>query len=210
MTIYNVSSKQLLNNFAVLQTLEQGSFEVGKNITVASIGAPFNGSFMILDLPQFLYIGLDAWGFPAFNYNIPLANQILFACTGADVQRTPSTGGTLTSVSVCTWIDDQDIMDWLGILVASAEDAAFLVICAEAANAFCSLRRSENGYFDQLGTVPSSAVKLGTTMYGGALYRQRGSAGQDFATFDGMGVGSTNGLSPIVKQLLGINRAVVA
>mgnify|MGYP007090465912 CR=1 FL=1 len=33
---------------------------------------------------------------------------------------------------------------------------------------------------------------------------------QIFATFDGMGVGTTNGLSAMVKQLLGINRAVVA
>jgi hypothetical protein len=61
-----------------------------------------------------------------------------------------------------------------------------------------------------LSVAPTGAVKLGTTMYGGALYRQRGSAGQDFATFDGMSQGSTNGLSAIVKQLLGINRAVVA
>jgi hypothetical protein len=61
-----------------------------------------------------------------------------------------------------------------------------------------------------IGSAIIGAVKLGTTMYGGALYRQRGSAGQDFATFDGMSQGSTNGLSAIVKQLLGINRAVVA
>jgi hypothetical protein len=46
-------------------------------------------------------------------------------------------------------------------------------------------------------------------MYGGALYRQRGSI-TDFASFDGMSAGSTNGLSAMVKQLLGINRAVVA
>ena len=209
MTTYTVISKQLTDNYAVLQTLENASFEIGQQITVASVGADFNGAVIVYALPQYFYQGIDGNGFPAFDPNIPINNQVMYVAVGDDVGRAPATG-TIVFDPVCTWIDDQDILDWLGILVASAEDAAFVVICAEAANAFCSLRRFENGYFDQLSTVPSSAVKLGTTMYGGALYRQRGSAGQDFATFDGMGQGSTNGLSPIVKQLLGINRAVVA
>ena len=209
MTTYTVISKQLTDNYAVLQTLENASFEIGQQITVASVGADFNGAVIVYALPQYYYQGIDGNGFPAFDPNIPINNQVMYVAVGDDVARAQATG-TILFDPVCTWIDDQDILDWLGILVASAEDAAFVIICAEAANAFCSLRRSENGYFDQLSTVPSSAVKLGTTMYGGALYRQRGSAGQDFATFDGMGQGSTNGLSPIVKQLLGINRAVVA
>ena len=209
MTTYTVISKQLTDNYAVLQTLENASFEIGQQITVASVGADFNGAVIVYALPQYYYQGIDGNGFPAFDPNIPINNQVMYVAVGDDVERAPATG-TIVFDPVCTWIDDQDILDWLGILVASAEDAAFVIICAEAANAFCSLRRSENGYFDQLSVAPSSAVKLGTTMYGGALYRQRGSAGQDFATFDGMGQGSTNGLSPIVKQLLGINRAVVA
>jgi hypothetical protein len=57
--------------------------------------------------------------------------------------------------------------------------------------------------------VPSQDVKLATVMYGGALYRQRGSI-TDFASFDGMSTGSTNGLSPLVKQLLGVDRPQVA
>lgn len=209
MTIYDVKAKQLLDNYACLQTLENASFEVGQDITVAGIGAPFSGTFQIYAVPEFLYIGVNEQGFPAYDYNIPRNNQVLYACTGTDVQLLPS-GGTIEYGPVCTWIDDQDIMDWLGIPVASAGDEAFLIICADAANAFCYLRRAENNYFDQLGTAPSEAVRLGTVMYGGAIYRQRGSAGSDFATFDGMGTPATNGLSPMVKQLLGINRAVVA
>ncbi len=209
MTIYDVKAKQLLDNYACLQTLENASFEVGQDITVASIGAPFNGTFQIYSVPEFLYIGVNEQGFPAYDYNIPRNNQVLYACTGTDVGLSPS-GGTIEYGPVCTWIDDQDIQDWLGIPVASAGDEAFLIICAAAANAFCYLRRAENNYFDQLGTAPTEAVKLGTIMYGGAIYRQRGSAGSDFATFDGMGTPATNGLSPMVKQLLGINRAVVA
>ena len=209
MTTYTVISKQLTDNYAVLQTLENASFEIGQQITVASVGADFNGAVIVYALPQYYYQGIDGNGFPAFDPNIPINNQVMYVAVGDDVERAPATG-TIVFDPVCQWIDYQDILDWLGILVASAEDAAFVVICAAAANAFCSLRRFENGYFDSLSVAPTSAVKLGTTMYGGALYRQRGSAGQDFATFDGMGQGSTNGLSPIVKQLLGINRAVVA
>jgi len=209
MTIYTVTSKQLLNDYAVLQTLENASFEIGQTITVDDVGGDFDGEVVVYAVPQYYYIGTDGNGFPAFNPNIPINNQVMYVAVGDAVQRTPATG-TIEFDPVCTWIDDGDIADWLGIEVATAGDEAFLVICAAAANAFCSLRRFENGYFDQLSVVPSSAVKLGTTMYGGALYRQRGSAGQDFATFDGMGQGTTNGLSAIVKQLLGINRAVVA
>jgi hypothetical protein len=46
-------------------------------------------------------------------------------------------------------------------------------------------------------------------MYGGALYRQRGGV-TDFASFDGLGTGNTMGLSPMIKQLLGVDRPAVA
>ena len=52
-------------------------------------------------------------------------------------------------------------------------------------------------------------VTLATTMYAGALYRQRGAVDQ-FASFDGMGTVPTTGLSPIIKQLAGIPRPQVA
>jgi hypothetical protein len=68
----------------------------------------------------------------------------------------------------------------------------------------------EAGYFDSLTTVPSQDVKLGTIMYAGALYRARGSLGDSFATFDGMGTAPMIGMGPMVKQLLGIDRPQVA
>ena len=210
MTIYNVSSKQLLDNYAVLQTLENNEFAVGAEIIVATVGGDFDGTFDIHAIPQYLYTGINDEGFPTYDYNIPISNQVLYICTGDDVARVATNNGTIDYSNVCTWIDDVDIQDWLGIAVATAADEAFLIVCAAAANAFVFRRRSENNYFDSPSFVPSSDVKLGTIMYGGALYRQRGSAGSDFATFDGMGVGTTNGLSAMVKQLLGINRAVVA
>ena len=209
MATYNTSSKQLQDNYAVLQTLEPNDFVVGQSITVLSIGAPFNGTFQIVDIPEYLFIGINSSGFLEFNENVPLLNQVLFACTGDDVARVAISVGLITYTQVCTWITAGNIEDWLGIGTATAADTAFLTQCAAAANAFAYRRRQESGYFDSLTTSPSGDVTLGTIMYGGNLYRQRGSV-TDFASFDGMSGGGTNGLSPMIKQLLGVNRAVVA
>jgi hypothetical protein len=67
----------------------------------------------------------------------------------------------------------------------------------------------ESGYIDSLTTVPSQDVLLGTQMYGGALYRQRGSIDQ-FSSFQSMGVTPVSGLNGMIRQLLGIDRPQVA
>jgi len=58
-------------------------------------------------------------------------------------------------------------------------------------------------------TSPSADVTLGTIMYGGMLYRQRGSI-DSFASFGDGGAVSVTGLSGVIKQLLGIDRPQVA
>jgi hypothetical protein len=47
-------------------------------------------------------------------------------------------------------------------------------------------------------------------MYAAALWRSRGSLENVFASFDGMGTAPQQSLTPIVKQLLGIDRPAVA
>jgi hypothetical protein len=209
MATYTITSKQLLDNYAVVQTLEPTEIAVGESVTIASVAVPFNGTFVAQALPQYLYIGIDSDGFPMFNTNVPLPNQVMYRCTGSDVERVATTTGTIVYTQVCTWVSATDVEDYLGIGTATAADAAFLTICAAAASAFCFLRRQEAGYKDSLTVVPSSAVGLGTRAYGSFLYRQRGSV-SDFASFDGMVSGGSNGLSPMIKQLLGVNRAQVA
>ena len=210
MATYNTASKQLLDNYAVVATLEPSPIEVGQSVTVGSLGAPFNGTFTVLACPQFLFTGVDgATGEFMYDFTTPVPNQILYACTGSDVEFVATFAGTITYTQVCTWITAGNIEDWLGIGTATAADTAFLTQCAAAANAFCYRRRQEAGYFDSLTTSPSGDVTLGTIMYGGNLYRQRGAV-TDFASFDGMAAGGTNGLSPMIKQLLGVNRATVA
>jgi len=208
MAAYPVSFKQLLNNYAVLQTLTPNELEVGRSFTVTNVGAPFNGTFTVYALPQYLYIGTDTEGNLLFDTDIPVPNQVLFAVTAADVDRTAATG-TLTFTVTCTWVTAQQIEDWLGIGTATAADTTFLTTCASAVNAMAFRRRVEAGYFDSATTSPSGDVTLGTIMWGGALYRARGSI-DTFASFNEMGTAPTVGLSPMIKQLLGIDRPQVA
>ena len=208
MATYTVTNKYLIDDFAVLQLLTPTELEVGQSITVAAVDATFNGTYTVRALPQYLFDGVDTEGDLLYDVNVPIANQVLYAKTAADVSRTAASG-TLTSTPTCSWISASDIEDWLGIGTATSADAAFLTICASSASQFCWRRRMEAGYVDSLTTVPSQDVKLGTIMYGGALYRQRGSM-DSFASFQSMGTAPVMGLNGMIRQLLGIDRPQVA
>lgn len=208
MATYTVTQSQLIDNYAVLQLLTPSEIAVGQSIVVSGISAPFAGTFIVVDLPEYLYVGIDSEGDLDFDPFTPIPNQVLFACTGTNKQRGAATG-TITYAPVCTWITANDISDWLYVATATAADQSFLTICAAAANQFAYRRRQESGYFDSLTTVPSQDVKLGTVMYGGGLYRQRGSV-DAFASFNEMGSQPPMALSGMVKQLLGIERPQVA
>jgi len=208
MAAYTVTHKQLLSNYAVLQTLTPNDLVVGGSFTVASVAVPFNGTFTVYDLPEYLFIGVDDQGDLLFDYEIPVPNQVLYKCTGTDVQRTASTG-SITFTQTCTWVTAAQIEDWLGIGTASALDTTFLTQCAAAANSLAFTRRQEAGYIDSLSTSPNGQVTLGTISLGGFFYRQRGAV-TDFASFDGLAAGASVGLSPAIKMLLGIPKPAVA
>ena len=208
MATYSVTFKYLLDDYAVLQSLTPTEIAVGQSITVAAVDATFNGTYTVRALPQYLFEGVDTEGDLLYDVNVPIANQVLYAKTAADVSRTAASG-TLTSTPTCSWISASDIEDWLGIGTATSADATFLTICAASTNQFCWRRRMEAGYVDSLTTVPSQDVKLGTIMYGGALYRQRGSM-DSFASFQSMGTAPVMGLNGMIRQLLGIDRPQVA
>jgi hypothetical protein len=208
MATYTVTNKYLVDNYAILQLLTPNEIAVGQSITVAGVDATFNGSASVVALPQYLFLGTDTQGNLLYDYQVPIQNQVLYAKTADDVERVAASG-TITYTPVCTWITAANIEDWLGIGTATAADTTFLTQCAAAANAFCYRRRQEAGYIDSLTTSPSGDVTLGTIQYGGALYRQRGSI-DVFASFTEMGTAPTTGLSPIIKQLLGISRPQVA
>jgi hypothetical protein len=208
MAVYSVTQKYLIDNYAVVQLLTDAEIELGASVVIAGVDATFNGTYTVRALPQYLYVGIDTEGDLLYDVNIPIANQVLFAKTASDVVRTAASG-TLTITQTCTWVTAANLEDWIGIGTATAADAAFLTVCAAAASQFCWRRRMEAGYVDSLTTVPSQDVFLGTQMYGGALYRQRGSVDQ-FASFQNMGVTPVMGLNGMIRQLLGIDRPQVA
>jgi hypothetical protein len=208
MATYSVTNKYLLDNYAVLQLLTPSEIAVGESITVASVDATFNGTYTVRALPQYLYIGTDDEGDLLYDFNVPIQNQVLYAKTASDVNRVAATG-TITYTQTCTWITSQNILDWLGITVATAGDQTFTTTCAAAANAFCYRRRQEAGYIDSLTTVPSQDVFLGTVMYGGMLYKSRGTV-DVFSSFQDMGQTPVVGMNGQIKQLLGIDRPACA
>jgi len=208
MAVYTVTQKYLIDNYAVVQLLTDAEIELGASVVIAGVDATFNGTYTVRALPQYLYVGIDTEGDLLYDVNYPIANQVLVAKTASDVARTAASG-TLTITQTCTWVTAANLEDWIGIGTATAADAAFLTVCAAAASQFCWRRRMEAGYVDSLTTVPSQDVFLGTQMYGGALYRQRGSIDQ-FASFQNMGVTPVMGLNGMIRQLLGIDRPQVA
>ena len=208
MAAYTVTHTQLTDNYAVLQLLTEAEIEVGASVVITGVDATFNGTYIVYALPQYAFMGVDDEGDLLFDPLVTIPNQVLYAKTASDVARTAASG-TLTLTQTCTWVTAANLEDWIGIGTATAADAAFLTVCAAASSQFAWRRRMEAGYVDSLTTVPSQDVFLGTQMYGGALYRQRGSVDQ-FASFQNMGVTPVMGLNGMIRQLLGIDRPQVA
>ena len=212
MATYATASKQLLDNYACISTLEPTDIQVGDSVVVSGLGAPFDGTFTVLACPQYRYVGVDGIT-GEFNYdvNVAVPNQILFACTGDDVEFVAIYTGTVAFTPTCTWITTANLVTYLGVSISDPSDDFTLITQAvSAGNQFCSRRRAEAGYNDSLSVSPSGDVTLGTLMYAAALWRSRGSLENVFASFEGMGSAPQQSLTPIVKQLLGIDRPAVA
>jgi hypothetical protein len=210
MATYTVTNKYLIDNFAVLQLLTPSEIAVGSSITVASVDATFNGTYTVRALPQYLFLGIDTQGDLLYDYQVPIADQVLYAKTADDVSRVAASG-TVANDPVCTWVTAAQVMTYLGITITNpSDDYTLLTQSVSAGCQFAFRRRQESGYIDSLTTSPGGDATLGTLMYCAALWRSRGSIEATYATFDGMGSAPQQSLTPIVKQLLGIPRPAVA
>jgi hypothetical protein len=210
MATYTVTNKYLIDDFAVLQLLTPSEIAVGQSITVAGVDATFNGTYSVRALPQYLFIGVDTQGDLLYDYQVPIADQVLYAKTADSVERVASSG-TVSYDPVCTWVSAGQVMSYLGITITNpSDDYTLLTQSVSAGNQFAYRRRQESGYIDSLTTSPGGDATLGTLMYCAALWRSRGSIEATYATFDGMGSAPQQSLTPIVKQLLGIPRPAVA
>jgi hypothetical protein len=210
MAVFNITSRMRLDDYSVVQTLTNTDISPGQSITVAGLGDGFDGTFLVLACPQYEYVGVQTDGALMFNDTITKPNQLLFYDVGDNYDYEAEVLGTVTWNPTCTWITNTQIANYLDIPLTSTNAAALLVQCAAAANAFAFRRRNEAGYLqDQLATSPGGDVTLGTIMIGAAYFRQQGSY-TALASFDGMGTPPANGITPMVLQLLGINRPQVA
>jgi hypothetical protein len=205
-----VTFRYRVDNYAVVQLLTNLDVSVGDTVDISGVGDGFDdAAALVVALPPYQYIGTNTAGQLQYNNKFPMALQVLYPNSGPNViLGAVNPFGLLEWDNSCTWVDGNDVAAWLNILYAS--DSAFLDQCAAAANEFCWRRRQEAGYTDSLTTVPNGSVYMGTVQMGGAIYRQRGSIDQ-FASFNEFGaVASTVGLSPIIKQLLGVPRPALA
>jgi len=208
MPTYAITHRQVTDNYLVVQTLEGTDIGTGQSVTLSGLGATLNGTYTVQDVPIYLFLGVDDEGDFIFDPAVTILNQLLMPKTHADVGRGP-VSGTLDFTTSCTWITSQMVVDWLGIATATANDTAFITKCVAAANAYAYRRRREAGYFDSLTTVPGGDVELGTIMFAGSLYRERGSV-DSFASFEQMGTPVPFGANGQINRLLGINRSQVA
>jgi hypothetical protein len=210
MAVFDILSHMRLDNYAVIQTLTNTDISPGQTITIANCGHGLNGTHLVLFCPQYEYVGTETDGSLMYDGSAPRPNQLLFYDEGDNLDYEVEVHGTVTWTPTCTWITNTQIATYLDIPLTSTNAAALLVQCAAAANAFAYRRRVEAGYLqDSLTTSPGGDVTLGTIMIGAAYFRQQGSY-TALASFDGMGSPPANGITPMVLQLLGINRPQVA
>jgi hypothetical protein len=210
MTTYSVTHSQRIDGYAAVQLLQDApGLAIGRAFNLASLThiAALNGNHTIYSLVDFELVGVDDQGDLVFDTDISRPGQVIFTAAGDDVARDAETG-TLAYNPVATWIVVADVTEFLGIAAATANDTAFMGSCVNAANQFAFRRRRESGYFDSLTSVPSADVKLGTVLYAGALYRERGSV-DSFQSYDSMSMPQPTLSLGRVLQLLGCGRPQV-
>jgi len=106
-----------------------------------------------------------------------------------------------------TWVDTDDVAEFLGETPTGA-DLTWLESCTAAANEFAWHRRNAAGYADNPTVAPNAAARLGTMLYAGALYRERGSV-DSYQSFQDIPITAPIGSMGQIMRLLGIGRMAV-
>ena len=208
MAVFTVTHAQRVDDYAVIQTLEATDITIGQTIVVAGVGNDFNATYIVQAVPTFGFVGVSVEGDFIFDYDVTITNQLLVKSNFDNYQRTSATG-TVTWTQTCSWTTVGNTQEFLGISSATANDTAYLTTCVAAANAWCFRRRVQAGYHDSLTTVPDGSVLLGTTLYAAGLYRERGTTGDSYASFQDMSGPPLMTLGR-VNQLLGVKRSQCA
>ena len=208
MAVFTVTHAQRVDDYAVIQTLEATDITIGQTIVVAGVGNNFDATYIVQAVPTFGFVGIGVQGDFLFDYEVTITNQLLVKSNFDNYPRSSATG-TVTWTQTCSWTTVGNTQEFLGISSATANDTAYLTTCVAAANAWCFRRRVQAGYHDSLTTVPDGSVLLGTTLYAAGLYRERGTTGDSYASFQDMSGPPLMTLGR-VNQLLGVKRSQCA
>jgi hypothetical protein len=172
-----------------LDVADLDDYFVGDKVRVNGINNNFNGVHTLTAVDTTLF---------TVTFSKGSVTQTLTGLRGAEIEVLPQ------------WVSSAEVLVWLGIDVATANDTAFIEDCVDASNEWCWRKRQEGGYTTDRTTFPPSAdVVLGATMYAATLYRERGSV-DSFASFDTMGVTTPVASLGRIMALLGCGRAQVA
>ena len=208
MASFDLAFNTRLDGVVVLQTLLPSGIQTGDNVTIAGNAVIANGTYEVANTEPYQFVGLSDEGDFEFDYSTIYENQFLVFNAGADVSRDLA-AGTVTFTPSVQWVTSAMVIEWLGIDPSTANDTAFVATCVSASNYWSWNKRREAGYADALSASPNASVTLGATMYAATLYRERGTSGDSYASYDGFG----NMPQPVtlarIMQLLGCNRSQV-
>jgi hypothetical protein len=169
---------------------ELNDYYVGDKVRVNGINNNFNGVHTLTAVNQ---VNLT------ITYSKGNFTQTLNNIRGAEVEVLPQ------------WTDEAAVISWLGIESATTNDTDFISVCVEGANEWCYRKRQEAGYtMDRTTFVPSGDVALAATMYAATLYRERGTSGDSYGSYDGFSAQPQPVTLARIMQLLGCPRARVA
>lgn len=192
------------------------TFPIAIDKTVTAISAVSGVFTLTLDDVNGILVGsrVDIGGLPTAAWNTLYEEVTAVDATNKTISYTHG-NFTVAQQDVwgqvhleTTWITETDVTTWLGY-TPTGDDATFLTRCVDAANDRCWSWRANSGYQDHPSVSPGSDVTLGTTMYAGYLFRDRGTAGDGESSYLAYGQFDRPVSLGRVLQLLGCKKPQV-
>ena len=184
------------------------NFIVGETVTVAGLGTNYNGSYTILDTPQFNVIRLNGVGKPAIDSNILTPPISLRARTGSTVSITTSVAHNLVNGQYVRTVGLETALS--GTWVATVTGATTFTYTTPSSGTIASGAPSGTAYI--LGSSVTRSRSVASTVDTGEA---RVSGGLPFAAY-GSGTATINGsivnadLSEVEASGIAVKKANIA
>lgn len=193
------------------------TFPIAIDKTVTNLSATSGVFTLTLNETNGILVGsrVDIGGLPNASWNsldqqITAVDDTLKTITYSKGNFTIASQAVWGQVHIETsWASVADVEVWLGYS-PTGDDLTHLTTCVDAANDRCYKWRANAGYQDHPNVSPGSDIKEGVILYAALLFRERGTTGDNYGSFDQMGQFAQPVTLGRVKQLLGIGRAQVA